>query len=91
MAFCGYDSGEVYKDHFKAGVYTCSKCNYDIFDSVSKFKHSSPWPSFTSTVHTDSLSRRKETSSAYKVSCGKCGNPLGHEFIGDGPDGKSRF
>ena len=29
---------------------------------------------------------------AYKVSCGKCGNPLGHEFLKDGPDGVgSRF
>ena len=25
------------------------------------------------------------------MSCGKCGNGLGHEFIGDGPKGKSRF
>ena len=26
-----------------------------------------------------------------QVSCGKCGNGLGHEFLGDGPEGKSRF
>ncbi len=26
-----------------------------------------------------------------QVSCGKCGNPLGHEFIGDGPDKKGRM
>ena len=31
-------------------------------------------------------------ATAYKVLCGKCGNPLGHEFLKDGPDGKgSRF
>ena len=90
MAFCGYSS-EIYKDHFKTGVYTCSKCNYELFDSHSKFQHSSPWPAFTSTVHADSLSKHMETKTAYKVSCGKCGNGLGHEFIADGPDGKSRF
>ena len=28
-----------------------------------------------------------ESPGAYKVSCGKCGNPLGHEFLKDGPDG----
>ena len=28
-----------------------------------------------------------ESEGAYKVSCGKCGNPLGHEFLKDGPDG----
>ena len=27
---------------------------------------------------------------ALKVSCGKCKNSLGHEFVGDGPGGKSR-
>ena len=26
-----------------------------------------------------------------QVSCGRCGAPLGHEFLGDGPRGKSRF
>ena len=26
-----------------------------------------------------------------QVSCGKCGNGLGHEFLGDGPKGQSRF
>ena len=28
---------------------------------------------------------------ALKVSCAKCGNGLGHEFLGDGPQGGSRF
>ena len=28
---------------------------------------------------------------ACQVSCGRCGAPLGHEFLGDGPRGKSRF
>lgn len=27
---------------------------------------------------------------ALKVFCGKCGNPLGHEFVGDRDDGGSR-
>ena len=26
-----------------------------------------------------------------QVSCGKCGQGLGHEFLGDGPDEGSRF
>ena len=29
-----------------------------------------------------------ESEGAYKVSCGKCKNPLGHEFLKDGPDGE---
>ena len=43
--------------------------------------------------HKESEDDEQSSSSALalKVSCGKCGNPLGHEFVGDGPDGKSRF
>jgi len=59
--------------------------------SASKYSHESPWPAFTETIHKDSVSKVQEKPGALKVSCGKCGNGLGHEFIGDGPKGKSRF
>ncbi len=92
MAFCGFNTGEMYKNHFDAGVYVCANCDYPLFPSKAKFKHSSPWPAFTETVHSDSLSRKPETKTAIKVSCGKCSAPLGHEFIGDGPQqGQNRF
>ncbi|KAK7112777.1 hypothetical protein V1264_012171 [Littorina saxatilis] len=92
MSFCGWFSGEQYKDHFKTGVYVCAQCGYELFSSKSKYEHSSPWPAFTETVHEDSVSRRPESDTAIKVSCGKCGNGLGHEFLGDGPKrGQSRF
>ena len=75
----------------RLGIYVCSQCGYELFNSITKFKHDSPWPAFTETMHTDSVSKREESPRALKVSCGKCGNGLGHEFLGDGPDGKSRF
>ena len=31
------------------------------------------------------------TNVSVAVFCGKCGNPLGHEFVGDGPDKGSRY
>uniref|UniRef100_A0AAN0ICP5 peptide-methionine (R)-S-oxide reductase n=2 Tax=Amphimedon queenslandica TaxID=400682 RepID=A0AAN0ICP5_AMPQE len=89
MSFCGW-GGEVYKDHFEAGVYCCSNCKEPLFHSTKKFEHSSPWPAFSDTVAPDSVSKRPD-GSAWKVSCSKCGNGLGHEFVGDGPNGKSRF
>jgi len=93
MSWCSWESKEVYKDHFKTGVYACSKCGYELFSSKQKFEHDSPWPAFTETIHADSVSKKAEFGSprAYKVKCGKCENPLGHEFLKDGPDGKSRF
>ena len=74
-----------------SGIYVCSKCGYELFQSTTKFKHDSSWPAFSQTMHADSVSKRTESARALKVSCGKCGNGLGHEFLGDGPDDKSRF
>ena len=75
-----------------AGIYVCSKCGYELFHSNNKYDHSSPWPAFTSTVKPDSVSKYEESPMALKVSCGKCGNGLGHEFLNDGPKkGQSRF
>ncbi|GCB80605.1 hypothetical protein scyTo_0017247 [Scyliorhinus torazame] len=92
MAFCSFFGGEVYKKHFEAGIYICSKCGHELFSSRAKYDHSSPWPAFTETIHPDSLSKRKDGESALKVSCGKCGNGLGHEFPNDGPKkGQARF
>uniref|UniRef100_A0A670XTU5 Methionine sulfoxide reductase B1 n=1 Tax=Pseudonaja textilis TaxID=8673 RepID=A0A670XTU5_PSETE len=78
------------REHY--GIYICSKCGYELFSSQSKFLHSSPWPAFTHPIHSDSISKYLERPGAFKVSCGKCGNGLGHEFLDDGPQkGQSRF
>ncbi|KAG7504136.1 methionine-R-sulfoxide reductase B1-A-like [Solea senegalensis] len=92
MSFCSFSRGEVFKNHFKPGIYVCAKCENQLFSSHSKYEHSSPWPAFTETVHEDSVSKHKERPNAYKVRCGKCENGLGHEFVNDGPGkGLSRF
>ncbi|MEQ2277594.1 hypothetical protein XENORESO_004883 [Xenotaenia resolanae] len=92
MSFCRFLGGEIYKDHFKPGIYVCSKCNHPLFSSRSKFPHSTPWPAFTDTIREDSVTKMMETLTAFKVLCGKCGNGLGHEFVNDGPEeGTSRF
>ncbi|XP_077958741.1 methionine-R-sulfoxide reductase B1b isoform X2 [Gasterosteus aculeatus] len=92
MSFCRFSGGEVYKDHFRPGMYVCAQCNHPLFSSQSKFAHSSPWPAFTDTIREDSVTRMMETLTAFKVLCGRCGNGLGHEFVNDGPqDGASRF
>ncbi|MBN3303930.1 MSB1A reductase, partial [Amia calva] len=92
MSFCSFMGGEVFKDHFKPGIYVCVKCGHRLFSSRSKYEHSSPWPAFTETLQEDSVSKYVERPGALKVSCGKCGNGLGHEFLNDGPkQGLSRF
>uniref|UniRef100_A0A0K2UFY2 peptide-methionine (R)-S-oxide reductase n=2 Tax=Lepeophtheirus salmonis TaxID=72036 RepID=A0A0K2UFY2_LEPSM len=92
MSFCSrWNKGEVYRDHFSSGKYVCSQCDNDLFSSESKFEHQTPWPAFYHPIRSDSLSKKQERKNAYKVSCGKCGNGLGHEFLNEGPKGNSRF
>ena len=104
MSFCSWAKQEIHRDNFSPGTYVCSKCEYPLFSSTEKYKHHTPWPAFTNPVHKDSLIKKMETNkglvdvppglevAALKVLCGKCGNPLGHEFKDDGPGGKgSRF
>ncbi|MEQ2227780.1 Methionine-R-sulfoxide reductase B1-A [Ilyodon furcidens] len=67
MSFCSFFGGEVFKDHFKPGIYVCSKCDHELFSSRSKYEHSSPWPAFTETIHENSVSKYKERPGAYKV------------------------
>ncbi|MEQ2255743.1 hypothetical protein ILYODFUR_017116 [Ilyodon furcidens] len=70
MSFCRFLGGEIYKDHFKPGIYVCSKCNHPLFSSRSKFPHSTPWPAFTDTIREDSVTKMMETLTAFKVLCG---------------------
>lgn len=96
--FCSRKSNEKYKDHFHVGIYVCVKCDNELFSANSKFKHDTPWPAFTNTIREDSVSKEVETEkqessdkASMKLFCGDCKNSIGHEFLGDGPDGASRF
>ncbi|XP_074179195.1 methionine-R-sulfoxide reductase B1 isoform X2 [Rhinolophus sinicus] len=60
MSFCSFFGGEVFQNHFEPGIYVCAKCGYELFSSVSKYAHSSPWPAFTETIHADSVAKRPE-------------------------------
>ncbi|CAB3369807.1 Hypothetical predicted protein [Cloeon dipterum] len=94
MAFCMRGvNPEHYRDHFKSGIYACAECGNELFSSLSKYTHHTPWPAFTETVREDSVSKTPEPGrpKAIKVSCGKCGAGLGHEFLEDRDDGGSRF
>ena len=44
-----------------AGIYVCPKCGHELFSAKAKYKHNTPWPAFTETVHDDSVSKQNET------------------------------
>ncbi|CAB1342355.1 unnamed protein product [Coregonus sp. 'balchen'] len=74
MSFCSFFGGEVFKDHFKTGLYVCAQCGHQLFSSRSKYEHSSPWPAFTETVLQDSVSKHEERPGAFKVRSSQFGS-----------------
>lgn len=74
-------------DHKEHGVYTCAGCGLPLFDSETKFKSGTGWPSYYQPVDENHVGT--ETDRAYgmvrtEVHCGRCGGHLGHIF-NDGP------
>ena len=89
--FCQKRNREKYKDHFEVGIYVCVKCANELFLAESKFKHDSEWPAFSRPIRENSVRKEVEMEGIYKLFCSQCGNDIGHEFLGDGPHGLSRF
>ncbi len=79
-------SGE-YLEHNEDGSYACVGCGTTLFDSETKFKSGSGWPSFYDGAG-DRIETRLDTSHGMRrteVLCGTCGGHLGHVFD-DGPE-----
>jgi peptide-methionine (R)-S-oxide reductase len=75
-------------DNNKAdGVYRCSGCQLDLFDSIDKFDSGSGWPSFTQPAAPDHVTDHPDESHGMRrveVRCARCDGHLGHVFP-DGP------
>lgn len=79
-------SGEYY-DTEEKGIYRCAACGNDLFDSETKFKSGSGWPSFWAPIDEESVEHhedRKFLMRRTEVRCARCGSHLGHVFD-DGP------
>ncbi len=80
-------SGE-YNDHYEAGIYHCVACGAELFESETKFKSGSGWPSFYDAIAGERIVTREDRSAGMvrtEILCGRCGAHLGHLF-GDGPE-----
>ena len=79
-------TGDFWDDK-EAGIYTCGGCGLELFDSQTKFKSGTGWPSYYQPIATDRIDEL--TDMAYgmlrtEVVCARCGGHLGHVFP-DGP------
>lgn len=77
----------AYWDHTGDGVYRCVVCNMPLFDSDTKYKSGSGWPSFYDVIEDGNVDLRSDHSHGMRrteVVCASCEAHLGHVFD-DGP------
>ena len=77
-----------YYDCKDKGVYKCSCCGNELFDSDTKFDSGTGWPSFFQPIKEENVKSNADTSygmTRTEVMCNKCGAHLGHVFD-DGPN-----
>ncbi len=74
-------------DHKEDGVYTCRGCALPLFDSKTKFKSGTGWPSYYEPIQADNIELDIDYVIGYarkEVHCARCDGHLGHVFD-DGP------
>ncbi len=74
-------------DHKYDGVYTCRGCALPLFDSNTKFKSGTGWPSFYEPIDEDVVGEDTDYVIGYartEVHCARCDGHMGHVF-NDGP------
>lgn len=76
-----------YWNHKEEGVYTCKACGLELFESNTKFKSGTGWPSFYDTFNETNVGSKTDNSFGWnrvEVHCARCDGHLGHVFE-DGP------
>ena len=72
---------------FEPGLYACTCCAEQLFDSANKFESGTGWPSFSDPVAPNVVAYHSDGSHSMQrieVTCNVCDSHLGHVFP-DGP------
>ena len=77
----------TYWDNKEEGVYVCAACELPLFDSDTKFKSGTGWPSYFEPVKSENVIEDVDYNLGYarrEILCARCDGHLGHVFS-DGP------
>jgi len=77
-----------YVDFSGEGQFVCAACGNPLFDSDTKFKSGSGWPSFYDVINSGAVKTQRDNSLGMirtEALCANCGSHLGHIFT-DGPE-----
>lgn len=70
------------------GIYTCRGCQLPLFDSKTKYKSGTGWPSYYKPLNETCIEEDTDHILGYartEVHCSRCGGHMGHVF-NDGPE-----
>ena len=81
-------SGE-YDDFYKAGTYTCRRCNAELYRSDDKFDAHCGWPAFDDEISGAVKRLPDPDGQRVEIECSACGGHLGHVFTGERLTAKS--
>lgn len=76
-----------YWDNKKKGIYLCRGCQLPLFDSATKYRSGTGWPSYYQPIRADHVREVEDSSLGMvrtEVVCARCEGHLGHVF-NDGP------
>ena len=79
-------SGE-YWNNKKEGVYNCRACGLALFESKTKYRSGTGWPSFYEPIEANRIKEESDFPLGYRrteIMCARCDGHLGHVFP-DGP------
>ncbi len=77
----------TYWDNKAEGIYVCNACDLPLYDSSTKFKSGTGWPSYYQAIEDEYILEDTDYNLGYartEIMCARCEGHLGHVF-NDGP------
>ncbi len=79
-----YPGTGIYVNNHQEGIYTCKRCNAELFNSSAKFDSGTGWPSFDDMIDNHVEELRDADGMRTEIVCRNCQGHLGHVFFGEG-------